>query len=100
VHVGTYTGKGSEGVYAYRFDPVNGESSALVLAGSTVDVFTYHPTKGTLRRKQTISTLPKNFAGKNTAAEIAVDEKDTFLYVSNRGTAASWCSASILRTEV
>jgi 6-phosphogluconolactonase len=52
---------------------------------STVDVFTYHPTKGTLRRRQTISTLPKDFKGIDTAAEIALDGKARFLYVSNRG---------------
>ncbi len=52
---------------------------------STVDVFTYHPTKGMLRREQTISTLPKNFKGTDTAAEIAMDGKARFLYVSNRG---------------
>ena len=52
---------------------------------STVMVFAYRPGPGMLQRKQTISTLPKNFAGKNTAAEIAVDAKGRFLYVSNRG---------------
>jgi 6-phosphogluconolactonase len=52
---------------------------------STVTVFAYKPGEGTLLRKQTISTLPKNFAGKNTAAEIVVDGKGRFLYVSNRG---------------
>jgi 6-phosphogluconolactonase len=34
---------------------------------------------------QTIPALPKDFAGKNTAAEIVVDAKGRFLYVSNRG---------------
>ena len=52
---------------------------------STVTVFAYKPGPGTLHRIQTIPTLPKNFAGKNTAAEIAVDAKGRFLYVSNRG---------------
>ena len=52
---------------------------------STVTVFAYKPGPGTLDRIQTIPTLPKNFAGKNTAAEIVVDGKGRFLYVSNRG---------------
>jgi 6-phosphogluconolactonase len=52
---------------------------------STVTVFAYKPGPGTLHRIQTIPTLPKNFAGKNTAAEIVVDAKGRFLYVSNRG---------------
>ncbi len=34
---------------------------------------------------QTISTLHEKFAGYNTAAEILVDAKGRFLYVSNRG---------------
>jgi 6-phosphogluconolactonase len=52
---------------------------------SSVTVFTYKPGSGSLQRKQTISTLPKNFAGTNTAAEIQVDARGRFLYVSNRG---------------
>jgi 6-phosphogluconolactonase len=52
---------------------------------STVAVFAYDPGPGTLVRKQTVPTLPKDFSGKNTAAEIAVDAKGRFLYVSNRG---------------
>jgi 6-phosphogluconolactonase len=52
---------------------------------STVTVYSYDPGLGTLAGKQTVSTLPKDFAGKNTAAEIAVDGRGRFLYVSNRG---------------
>ena len=52
---------------------------------STVTVFAYKQVPGTLHRLQTIPTLPKNFAGSNTAAEIEVDAKGEYLYVSNRG---------------
>jgi 6-phosphogluconolactonase len=52
---------------------------------STVTVFAYEPGPGTLNRIQTITTLPKDFAGTNTTAEIAVDAKGQYLYVSNRG---------------
>lgn len=52
---------------------------------STVTVFAYRPGSGTFHRKQTISTLPEHFNGSNTAAEITVDAKGRFLYVSNRG---------------
>lgn len=51
---------------------------------STVTVFTYQTDRGTLHRTQTIPTLPTDFAGQNTAAEIAVDAKGRFLYISNR----------------
>ncbi len=52
---------------------------------STVAAFAVDPGPGTFVRTQTISTLPKGFAGTNTAAEIAVDAAGRFLYVSNRG---------------
>ncbi len=52
---------------------------------SSVTVFAYKPGQGTLHRTQTIPTLPKKIAGKNTAAEIVVDGAGRFLYVSNRG---------------
>ena len=52
---------------------------------STVTAYSYDPDSGALAGRQTVSTLPKDFAGKNTAAEIAVDAAGRFLYVSNRG---------------
>jgi 6-phosphogluconolactonase len=52
---------------------------------STVTVFAYQPGLGALHRVQTVSTLPPGFSGNNTGAEIAVDAKGSFLYVSNRG---------------
>ena len=52
---------------------------------STVTVFALDPGPGTLRRVQMVPTLPANFSGNNTGAEIAVDAKGSFLYVSNRG---------------
>lgn len=35
VYVGTYTDKGSKGIYAYRFDPVSGVSDAIGLVAET-----------------------------------------------------------------
>ncbi|MDR3748869.1 MAG: lactonase family protein [Acidobacteriota bacterium] len=35
MYVGTYTGKNSKGIYAYRFDPATGESSAIGLVAAT-----------------------------------------------------------------
>ena len=52
---------------------------------STVTVFAFEPDAGTLRAIQSLPTLPRGFAGTNTAAEIAVDARGRFLYVSNRG---------------
>jgi len=51
---------------------------------STVTAFDYDAV-GALHPLQTISTLPKTFAGENTAAEIEVHPSGKFLYASNRG---------------
>ena len=53
--------------------------------GSTVSVFGYDAASGFLRPLQTISTLPKDFAGPNDAAEIELHPSGKFLYASNRG---------------
>ena len=40
---------------------------------------------GTLRELQTVPTMPDEFSGDNSGAEVVVDSKGTFVYVSNRG---------------
>lgn len=52
---------------------------------STVTSFAREGDGGTLREIQTISTLPADFQGKNSTAEIQIDRAGKFLYVSNRG---------------
>ena len=51
---------------------------------STVTVFVPEAQRGFAKIQQ-ISTLPKGFAGRNDAAEIAVHPNGEFLYASNRG---------------
>jgi 6-phosphogluconolactonase len=51
----------------------------------TITVFNYAVSNATLTGVQTISTLPKDFSGNNTAAEIALAPNGKFLYASNRG---------------
>jgi 6-phosphogluconolactonase len=53
--------------------------------GSTVSVFAYERAAGLINPLQTISTLPKGFAGHNDDAEIEVHPSGKFLYASNRG---------------
>jgi 6-phosphogluconolactonase len=53
--------------------------------GSTVTALSYDAAHGTLHEQQTISTLPKDFKGKNDTAEIEVHPNGKFLYGSNRG---------------
>jgi len=52
---------------------------------STVDTFSYDTRSGKVQESQNLSTLPKEFTGKNTDAEIVVDAKGKFLYASSRG---------------
>jgi len=53
--------------------------------GGTITVFSYAATNAAMTEAQTISTLPKDFSGTNTAAEIALHPNGKFLYGSNRG---------------
>jgi 6-phosphogluconolactonase len=52
---------------------------------SSVTVFSYQAKKGAFSSLETISALPKDYAGRKEAAEIAVDPSGKFLYTSNRG---------------
>lgn len=52
---------------------------------STVSAFSRNVTSGALDLAQTLSTLPKDFKGENSGAEIEVFPSGSFLYVSNRG---------------
>ena len=52
---------------------------------STVTVLAYEPPSGTAALVETISTLPENFAGENTGAEILVTPGGKFVYASSRG---------------
>jgi 6-phosphogluconolactonase (cycloisomerase 2 family) len=53
--------------------------------GGAITVFSYAAANAVMTEVQTISTLPEDFAGKNTAAEIAMHPNGKFLYASNRG---------------
>lgn len=50
-----------------------------------ITVFQIELGKGTLEKEQDISTLPADFVGENTTAEIFVHPNGKFLYGSNRG---------------
>jgi 6-phosphogluconolactonase len=104
---------GLDKVFVYRFDPLKGTltpnepPSVAVPPGSgprhfafhpngrnayvinelasTVTAFHYDSDRGVLEPLQTISTLPKDFKGSNTTAEVQVHPSGKFLYGSNRG---------------
>lgn len=52
--------------------------------GSNVVLFDYDAVKGRLTPRQTISTLPKSFAGSNFCSEILTSPDGRFVYVGNR----------------
>jgi 6-phosphogluconolactonase len=52
---------------------------------NTITTFAWDAARGRLDAQQTIGTLPADFTGDNTAAEILVREDGRFLYASNRG---------------
>lgn len=52
---------------------------------STVTSFSYDARRAELTRLHTVSTLPQDFSGKNSTAEIEVHPNGKFLFVSNRG---------------
>jgi 6-phosphogluconolactonase len=52
---------------------------------STVTAFARDPGKGSLKELKTLSTLPKDFTGTNTSADIHVSPDGRFLFCSNRG---------------
>jgi 6-phosphogluconolactonase len=52
---------------------------------SSVVAFRYDATKGTNEEMQTLSTLPADFKGNSSGAEIFVHRSGNYLYASNRG---------------
>lgn len=60
-----------------KFLYANNETASSVTAFSVAG--------GALKELQTVSSLPANFNGKNSTAEIQIDPAGRFLYVSNRG---------------
>lgn len=52
---------------------------------STITAFAYDGRRGDLKELQTVSTLPENFSGNSTCAEIEVHPSGRFVYGSNRG---------------
>jgi 6-phosphogluconolactonase len=104
---------GCDEVFVYRFDPLDGRLSphepAVIVAAagagprhlaihpsggavfvineldSTVTSYLWDGTRGTLHQRDVVSTVPDEFDGENTAAEVAVHPSGRFVYGSNRG---------------
>ncbi|HEY89226.1 MAG TPA: lactonase family protein [Thermoflexia bacterium] len=69
----------------FTFHP-NGQYAYLINEmGNTIIAFAYDADAGALTELQTVPTLPADFAGDNTTADIHVAPSGKFLYGSNRG---------------
>lgn len=66
---------GADGRHAY----------AITEMGSTIIAFDYDPATGALTTRQTVPTLPADFKGTSSGAEIRLHPNGKFLYGSNRG---------------
>lgn len=64
-----------DGKYAYVINELH----------ATVTAFAHDHDRGNLKELQTIPTLPADFTGENTSADIHVSPDGHFLYCSNRG---------------
>lgn len=67
------------------FHPDRQHAYVLSELASSVTVFDYDPLRAAFIWKQTISTLPPDFTGTNTTAEIRIHPNGRFLYNTNRG---------------
>ncbi len=80
-----YKEEGGAGPRHFTFHP-NGRYAYLINEmGNTITALAYDPVSGTLERLQTVPTLPDDFEGSNTTADIHVAPSGRFLYGSNRG---------------
>ena len=67
------------------FHPDRQHAYVLSELASSVTVFDYDPVRAAFTWQQTISTLPPDFTGTNTTAEIRIHPTGRFLYNTNRG---------------
>jgi 6-phosphogluconolactonase len=69
----------------FDFHPNSKFVYAIDEIASTVTAFSWDKARGALQPLQTLSTLPSDFKGENTCADIHVHRSGKFLYGSNRG---------------
>jgi 6-phosphogluconolactonase (cycloisomerase 2 family) len=75
---------GGDGPRHFAFHPKGQWLYSLQEEASTVVTFDYDGSNGRLRAKQTLSTLPRGFAGTNFTSGIVVSSDARFVYVANR----------------
>jgi 6-phosphogluconolactonase (cycloisomerase 2 family) len=73
-----------DGPRHFHFHPNGKWLYSVQEEGSTVVRFDYAAGSGTLTARQTVSTLPRGYAGSNFCSEILVSTDGKFVYVGNR----------------
>lgn len=73
-----------DGPRHFHFHPNGRWLYSVQEEGSTVVLFDYDTATGRLTARQTISTLPRGFAGSNFCSEILVSSDGRFVYAGNR----------------
>ena len=73
-----------DGPRHFDFHPGGGWMYSIQEEGSTIVLFDYDATAGRLRPRQTVSSLPPNFAGSNFCSEILVSNDGKYVYAGNR----------------
>jgi 6-phosphogluconolactonase len=74
-----------EGPRHYEYHPTLNVVYTSNENGSSVTVYDHDIKNGTLSRRQNLSTLPEDFDGKSTCAQIHIHPSGKFLYITNRG---------------
>jgi 6-phosphogluconolactonase len=69
----------------FAFHPDGRHAYVINEMNSTLTAFAYDPQRGSLAELQTLSTLPADFQGNNSTAEVQVHPSGKFVYGSNRG---------------
>lgn len=78
-------GREGSGTRHIAFDPKRAFAYVMNELDSTVTAYSYSAASGELKPLQILPTVPANFTGNNTGAEIAIASSGRFLYGSNRG---------------
>jgi 6-phosphogluconolactonase (cycloisomerase 2 family) len=88
-----------DGPRHFAFHPNGHWLYSLQEEGSTLAAFDYDAANGRLTAKQTLTSLPKGFAGSNFPAEVVISSDGKFLYASNRlHDSIAWFSISATGT--
>jgi 6-phosphogluconolactonase len=73
-----------DGPRHFHFHPNGRWFYSIQEEGSTIVLFDYDAELGRLKERQTVSTLPPEFAGSNFCSEILVSADGNFVYAGNR----------------